>query len=159
MATLISTNGNAVVEVGDVRGVRIAGFLMDAGAKKSENLLKWGTTTNFGNKEKPGVLSDVFGRVGGPNDSNKSQVTTQRMIQINSAEVIIDHTWLWRADHDVGGYVKYSRNYVENGLQVNGDSVKAYGLFSEHSLGDLVQWNGNHGETYFYQSELPYDVS
>ena len=103
MASLISTNGNALVEVGDVDGVRIAGFLMDAGEKKSENLLKWGTTINFGNKEKPGVLSDVFGRVGGPNDSTKSQVTTQRMIQINSAKVIIDHTWLWRADHDVAG--------------------------------------------------------
>jgi len=81
------------------------------------------------------------------------------MVQINSSNVIIDHTWLWRADHDAGGRVYSSRNYVENGLQVNGDNVIAYGLFSEHSLGDLVQWNGNYGKTYFYQSELPYDVT
>jgi len=149
MASLISTNGNALVEVGDVDGVRIAGLLLDAGAKKSENLLTWGTK-NTGSRTAPGVMSDVFGRVGGPNDSNKSEVSAQRMIQVNSANVLIDHTWLWRADHDVAGHVKDSRNYVENGLQVNGDGVRAYGLFSEHALGDLVQWNGNHGETYFY---------
>lgn len=73
--------------------------------------------------------------------------------------MIIDHTWLWRADHDIQGSVAGSRNYVANGLQVNGDGVQAYGLFSEHSLGDLVQWNGEAGVTYFYQSELPYDVT
>ena len=81
------------------------------------------------------------------------------MIEINNQHVIIDHTWLWRADHDIGGKVKDSKNYVENGLQVNADNVKAYGLFSEHNLGDLVQWNGNNGEVFFYQSELPYDVT
>jgi len=81
------------------------------------------------------------------------------MMEINNQYVIIDHTWLWRADHDIAGSVKYSRNYVENGLQVNADNVKAFGLFSEHNLGDLVQWNGNNGEVYFYQSELPYDVT
>ena len=81
------------------------------------------------------------------------------MMEINNKYVVIDHTWLWRADHDIGGSVYSSRNYVENGLQVNADNVKAYGLFSEHNLGDLVQWNGNYGEVYFYQSELPYDVT
>ena len=80
-------------------------------------------------------------------------------MQINNQHVIIDHTWLWRADHDKAGGVTNSRNYVKNGLQVNADNVKAYGLFSEHSLGDLTEWNGNNGEVYFYQSELPYDVT
>ena len=72
------------------------------------------------------------------------------MIEINNQYVIIDHTWLWRSDHDIGGSVLDSKNYVENGLQVNADNVRAYGLFSEHNLGDLVQWNGNNGEVYFY---------
>ena len=80
-------------------------------------------------------------------------------IQINNKNVIIDHTWLWRADHDVGGSVKNSKNYVASGLEVNADNVKVYGLFTEHTLGHLVKWNGNNGEVYFYQSELPYDVS
>ena len=42
---------------------------------------------------------------------------------------------------------------------MNGNSVRAYGLFVEHTLGDMVLWNGEDGETYFYQSELPYDVT
>jgi predicted heme/steroid binding protein len=53
----------------------------------------------------------------------------------------------------------YSRNYVATGLEVNGNNVNAYGLFVEHTLGDLVSWNGEDGEVYFYQSELPYDVT
>lgn len=52
-----------------------------------------------------------------------------------------------------------SHNYVATGLEVNGNYVKAYGLFVEHTLGDMVSWNGEHGEVYFYQSELPYDVT
>merc|ERR1712070_205510 len=43
-------------------------------------------------------------------------------------------------------------------LQVNGKDVSMYGLFVEHSTQDLVQWNGEGGKTYFYQSEIPYDV-
>ena len=81
------------------------------------------------------------------------------MMEINNKHVIIDHTWLWRADHDLGGIVYNRKNFVENGLQVNADSVKVYGLFSEQTLGDLVQWNGNYGEVYLYQSLLPRDVT
>ena len=81
------------------------------------------------------------------------------MMTINNKYVLIDHTWLWRADHDTAGLVYNGDNYVEYGLQVNADYVTVYGLFSEHTLGDLVQWNGNHGEVFFFQSELPYDVT
>lgn len=42
---------------------------------------------------------------------------------------------------------------------MNGDNVKAYGLAVEHTLNDLVVWNGDNGMTLFYQSELPYDVN
>lgn len=150
MATLIASSGNAIIEVGDVDGVRVAGLILNAGERHSENLLKWGSGNFHGSSDQPGVISDVFGRVGGANNSEYSQVSTQRMIQINTNDIIIDHTWLWRADHDLGGRVYDSRNFVENGLQVNGDNVKAYGLFVEHTLGDLVAWNGNNGETYFY---------
>ena len=159
MATLTPTNGNACIEVSDGIDARIAGLLLGAGSTKSDQLLKWGTDTSKGNAAAPGVISDVFGRVGGRTDSRSQEVSAQRMIEINNQHVIIDHTWLWRADHDIGGSVYSSKNYVENGLQVNADNVKAYGLFSEHNLGDLVQWNGNNGEVYFYQSELPYDVT
>jgi len=49
-------------------------------------------------------------------------------------------------------------NPVTSGIVVNGDNVIAYGLAVEHTLGHMAVWNGNHGLTIFYQSELPYDV-
>ena len=34
---------------------------------------------------------------------------------------------------------------------------RCYGLFVEHYQKYEVIWNGNGGETYFYQNEMPYD--
>ena len=45
-----------------------------------------------------------------------------------------------------------------NGLVVNGDNVTALGLAVEHYEAEQVEWNGEGGETIFYQSEMPYDV-
>jgi len=81
------------------------------------------------------------------------------VVQINSGNVIYDDTWLWRADHCVAGNVVNSDNPSFNGLEVNGDDVIVYALAVEHHLHDLVVWNGERGKTYFYQSELPYDVT
>jgi predicted heme/steroid binding protein len=100
-------------------------------------------------------MHDVFARVGGP---DLTEVKASTMVQINSGNVIIDDTWLWRADHDVSGKVMDKKNPVDTGLQVNGDNVIGYGLAVEHTLGNLLEWNGDNGKTYFYQSELPYDV-
>ena len=80
------------------------------------------------------------------------------MVQINTGHVIYDNAWLWRADHDISGSVYSSRNPVNVGLQVNADNVIGYGLAVEHTLGNLMEWNGENGHVYFYQSELPYDV-
>ena len=66
--------------------------------------------------------------------------------------------WLWRADH-ANGQVTYSSNQVKHGLVVDGDNVHMYGLAVEHTLNELTLWNGEHGRTYFYQSELPYVVN
>jgi hypothetical protein len=41
----------------------------------------------------------------------------------------------------------------------SGNDVTAYALAVEHQLQDLVVWNGDRGQTYFYQSEFPYDVT
>lgn len=86
-------------------------------------------------------------------------MTTDVMVKINNGNVIYDNSWLWRADHDMTGLVYSSMNPVQTGLEVNGDDVIAYGLASEHTLGNLVEWNGNNGHVYFYQSEYPYDVT
>lgn len=159
LATLEPTNGNACIEVADGTDARIAGLLLDAGPTQSDVLLRWGTDEAAGNEEAPGIMSDLFVRVGGPNNSQWSEVNAEVMVEINNQHVIIDHTWLWRADHDTGGSVRDSKNYNQNGLIVNSDNVWAYGLFSEHNLGNLVEWNGNNGKVFFYQSEIPYDVT
>jgi hypothetical protein len=92
----------------------------------------------------------VFARVGGPG-VGKATVS----VQINSSNVIVDHTWLWRADHGSG--VGWTSNTAQNGLVVNGANVTIYGLFVEHFQQFQVLWNGNGGKVYFYQSEIPYD--
>ena len=76
-------------------------------------------------------------------------------LRINSNDTIVDHTWIWRADHGAG--VGWDSNTSTNGLVVNGDNVTVYGLFVEHHQQFQVLWNGNGGRTYFYQSEIPYD--
>lgn len=156
MTTLQSTGGNPLIEVGNVDGVRIAGLILEAGAQKSETLLKVGNKGYAGSASTPVVISDVFARVGGP---STQEVQTDSMVEVNSGHTIIDHTWLWRADHDVAGIVANERNHVKNSLVVNGDNVRAYGLFGEHVLETIVQWNGNYGETYFFQSEIAYDTT
>ncbi len=77
-------------------------------------------------------------------------------LRVNANDTIIDHTWIWRADHGVAG-VGWDQNLSANGLVVNGNRVTAYGLFVEHHQQYQVLWNGNAGRTYFYQSEIPYD--
>lgn len=81
------------------------------------------------------------------------------MVQINSGNVVIDDAWLWRADHSQSGKIDNSKNPVDTGLQINGDNVIGYGLACEHTLGHMLEWNGENGQTYFYQSEYPYDVT
>lgn len=131
--------------MGNVNGVRIAGVLLQAGEVKSETLLKWGEKGFAGSSTNPGVMSDVFARVGGPNDQVAHPAKTDTMVIINSGYVVIDNAWLWRADHDKYGLVHSSNNPVTNGIIVNGDYVHAYGLMVEHTLGDMTVWNGNYG--------------
>ena len=68
--------------------------------------------------------------------------------------------WLWRADHGPSNnlFVAWDKNPSQNGLTVNGHDVTAYGLFVEHFEQYQTVWNGERGSTYFYQSEIPYDV-
>ena len=74
---------------------------------------------------------------------------------MNSADVILDDIWAWRADH--GNGVGWKVNTADHGLVVNGNRVTALGLAVEHYQKEQVLWHGNGGTTIFYQSELPYD--
>jgi hypothetical protein len=98
----------------------------------------------------PSSINDVFFRIGG---ATAGSATTS--LEINSADVIVDDIWAWRADHGTG--VGWTLNTAAHGMVVNGDRVTALGLFVEHYQKEQVLWNGNAGETIFYQSELPYD--
>lgn len=150
-ATLKPTHGTAAITTADADGIEIAGLLIDAGASESPVLVEVGPAgSKARHASNPICLHDVFFRVGGAG-VGRAHVN----LLVNSSDTIIDHTWIWRADHGAG--VGWESNVSDNGLVVNGDHVTAYGLFVEHHERYQVLWNGDFGRTYFYQSEIPYD--
>jgi hypothetical protein len=151
LATLIPENGTAAMEVSDAEGVLICGLTIDASKTFSEKLFVVGEPGSHKSHSKnPLFLYDIFFRVGGPFEGS-----AKMCMEINSSDVYVDHTWLWRADH--GNGVGWDKNRCANGLIVNGDNVTIYGLFNEHFQEYQTLWNGNNGRVYFYQSEMPYD--
>ena len=150
-ATLRPTHGTAAMTTADANGIEISGLLFDAGTETSPVLLEIGPAqSKMRHDRNPVTLHDVFFRVGG-SGAGRTKVN----LLINSNDVIVDHTWIWRADHGEG--VGWNSNTSANGLVVNGDEVTIYGLFVEHHQQYQVLWNGTAGRTYFYQSEIPYD--
>ncbi|MEU8866012.1 coagulation factor 5/8 type domain-containing protein [Streptomyces umbrinus] len=151
-ATLIPDNGVTALKVADVDGVRLAGFLIDAGPVNSATLLEVGPTgASADHSVNPTTVQDVFIRIGG---AGAGKATTSMVI--NSRHTIIDHTWVWRADHGAG--VGWETNRADYGVRVNGNDVLATGLFVEHFNKYDVQWNGQRGRTIFFQNEKAYDA-
>lgn len=172
LATLRASDKNAtsLMRVANVGDVCIGGLLFDAGHTTSESLLEVGQTGEaaVGAKEAANAtvtLSDLFFRVGGWTYDGASVKTC---VVVNSDGVIGDNLWIWRADHSDMPYQKDTRtlyegvgwdlNPADTGIIVNGDNATFYGLFVEHFLKYQTVFNGNGCTTYFYQSELPYDV-
>ncbi|MFB7455683.1 MULTISPECIES: discoidin domain-containing protein [unclassified Streptomyces] len=152
LATLVPDNGVDAMHVADVDGVRLAGFLIDAGAANSDTLLRVGQPgSSADHSANPTTVQDVFVRIGGAGPG-----LATNSIVVNSNNVIIDHTWLWRADHGSG--VGWNTNRADYGLWVNGNDVLATGLFVEHYNKYDVYWNGERGRTVFFQNEKAYDV-
>ncbi len=150
-ATPKPVSGAAAITTADADGIILAGLLIDAGETKSPVLVEIGPEgSRASHVRNPISLHDIFFRVGGAG-VGRADVN----LRVNSNDTIIDHTWIWRADHGRG--VGWDQNLSNNGLVVNGDRVTAYGLFVEHHQQFQVLWNGNAGRTYFYQSEIPYD--
>ncbi len=188
LATLVAPkDGSPCIRVmPGVPGVRIAGITLEASVQDSgsgssincnsdkvRSLLEWGLpdTKDEGDAVRPGVLTDIFARVGGSNLDRT--VSTDVIIRIHSSNVMGDNLWLWRADHmklrpdgEKANNEKFPLYHqtedgeaqVKNALIVNGDNVHMYGLFCEHTVEDQLIWNGNHGSVVFFQCELPYDV-
>ncbi|WP_350241086.1 glycosyl hydrolase family 28-related protein [Deinococcus sonorensis] len=165
-ATLTAANGATPITVADVPGVVIAGITLEAGPTMSQTLMRVGTKNgNNGSQVRasatnPTTLSDVFLRVGGAQIGK-----VDAALEINSDNVLIDHTWVWRADHGVEGpggtslpdTQRWAQVIGNNGVVVNGNNVTATGLFVEHFQKNNVVWNGENGKTIFFQNELPYD--
>ncbi|NHA66834.1 glycosyl hydrolase family 28-related protein [Phycicoccus flavus] len=168
-ATLTAQNGATPLEVSDGAGTVVAGVTIDAGTKLSDTLLhvarhdqgKGGTASGRGSSPAdPLTLSDVYFRVGGPHIGK-----TKVALEVDADHVLIDHTWVWRADHGVedfsGGFLgddeRWAVNTGTNGVIVDGDDVTATGLFVEHFQQHNTIWNGENGRTVLYQNELPYD--
>ncbi|MFI5809359.1 MULTISPECIES: coagulation factor 5/8 type domain-containing protein [unclassified Streptomyces] len=151
-ATLIPDNGVTALRTADVDGVRLAGFLIDAGPVNSSTLLEVGPAgASADHSANPTTVQDVFVRIGG---AGAGKATTSMVI--NSRHTIIDHTWVWRADHGTG--VGWETNRADYGIRVNGSDVLATGLFVEHFNKYDVQWYGERGRTIFFQNEKAYDA-
>ena len=156
-ATLTAVNGATPLDIADAPGVVVAGVTIDAGLEESPVLLRVGKP--HGNRpsdpDNPTTLSDVYFRVGGPH-IGKARIA----LEVNSDDVLIDHTWVWRGDHGVDGLTdtqRWNTNTGLNGVVVNGARVTALGLFVEHFQRYNVVWNGEGGTAILYQNELPYD--
>ena len=68
-------------------------MLLEVGKKNGNQSAKKGDPSN------PTTLSDVYFRVGGPH-IGKADVA----LEVNRDNVLIDHTWVWRADHGIEGF-------------------------------------------------------
>ena len=80
--------------------------------------------------------------------------------------MLIDHAWVWRADHGVEGFTAgRQRGHRPLAHQhrpgrrssSTATDVTATGLFVEHFQQHNTIWNGEDGEVVLYQNELPYD--
>ena len=97
------------------------------------------------------------------------------MVLLHSGNIYGDNLWLWRADHvqlhpnEAPNFPNISPKYrqtvqgecvVKNGLVVgeHATNVTIVGLAVEHTTEHQTVWNGDNGQVYFYQSELPYDA-
>jgi hypothetical protein len=149
--TFVPDTGATAMTVADVKGVKLAGLIIDAGPVNSPVLLQVGKPN--AHKSDPGdptSLQDVFFRIGG---AAAGKATTS--LVVNSDNVLLDDIWAWRADH--GNGVGWTVNTADTGVVVNGDNVTAYGLFVEHYQKYEVIWNGERGRTIMFQNEMPYD--
>ncbi|TDV43547.1 adenylyl cyclase [Actinophytocola oryzae] len=152
-ATLTAVHGAVPLDVAGVPGVVVAGVTIDAGLTESPVLLR--VRDGRSDPHDPTTLSDVYFRVGGPHVGK-----TRTALQVDADDVLIDHTWVWRADHGVEGFTdtqRWQTNTGRGGVVVNGDRVTATGLFVEHFQQYNTVWNGEKGTVVLYQNELPYD--
>ncbi|MDT0183401.1 adenylyl cyclase [Microbacterium sp. ARD31] len=108
-ATLTAVGGSTPIVVdGKAGGVVIAGVTIDAGTGLSRSLMHLEARRGHGHGHHwrghgtptpTTTLNDVYFRVGGPHVGR-----TQTALVIDADDVLIDHIWVWRADHGIEGF-------------------------------------------------------
>lgn len=165
--TLVSTKGFSSIVV-EAPNVRVAQVMAEAGVKMTDDatepLLVW--------KGDDGIGFDLFTRVGAfyyeTTFHEKCLITrADYHVRVDGHNLLMDNTWFWHADHDDCTFLGPSpraespssdRCFSGTGLLVNGDNVTVYGLAVEHTEDTLVEWLGENGQIFFFQSELPYNA-
>ena len=171
-ATLIPTGGEAAIIIDSAaEGVRLSGFILQAGREKSEALLLVGDQPRQGGSAaNPSIIYDVVCRVGGgqiePGEDsavvNPDKVgACESMVVVNQNYTVIDNMWCWRASHvsEIPSVHGIFFSKVNHGIVVKGDRVRMFGVAVEHTLKEQILWEGAYGELYFQTLVLPYDVS
>ena len=150
-ATIVPENGDAALRCADVDGLIVAGLIFDAERASKRFVVVGDGKTGTRHAKNPAFLVDLVYRVGGTGKPGKTEVC----LEINSNDAIVDHTWIWRADH--GDHTGWTANKSKNGIVVNGGGVTCYGLFVEHFQEHDVLWKGEDGRVFFLQNEKCYD--
>ncbi|MGN0876742.1 MAG: glycoside hydrolase family 16 [Kiritimatiellia bacterium] len=150
-ATIVPENPEAAIVCADVDGIILAGLIFDAERASRRFVVVGEKPTQVSHAANPTFLIDLVYRVGGTGKPGK----TEACIEINSNDAVIDHTWVWRADH--GDHTGWDANTSKNGIVVNGANVIGNGLFVEHFQEHDILWTGENGRTYFLQNEKCYD--
>ena len=160
-----------------INGGRLAGILIEASLGVKDCLVDWGNITENDTDTTNSYIHDLYCRVGGNlNASNCCVRVTDSMLKISKSHTIIDNAWLWVADHgndmpasskcssdltdsDIPWKTIWYNAYCPTCLHVTNSASKvtAYCLQAEHSTGgNIVNWYGDNGSIYMFQSEFPY---
>jgi len=165
-ATIITTGSNpAIVIDSAAEGVRLSGFLLQAGKKNTKSLLLVGNQPRRGGAaSNPTIIYDIILRVGTGEKELGFHFTDfekigacETMVVVNQHYTVLDNIWCWRAPTPpLGSEGGFSE--VDHGIVVTGDRVRMFGVCVEHTLKEQIIWEGAHGELYFQVLTLPPDV-
>lgn len=114
------------------------------------------------NDKRASHLWDVYCRVGGGDvtgvaDKTSLDASADTMLLVGGSASVLDNVWCWVADHySDGSYTKWDGARCRVGVHITGTNVICYGMFSEHNREVNLQWDGDGGEMYMFQSELNY---
>ena len=161
-ATLTAVGGAVPLEVADAAGIIVAGVTIDAGTISRRCCCRSARRT-AAPEARPEQPDHAQRRVL-PRRRPARRQDHALALEVNSDNVLIDHTWVWRADHGIEGFTRrngdterWNTNIGTNGVIVNGDErdrdrpVRRALPAVQHRL------ERRERPRILYQNELPYD--